>query len=210
MKYTLFTVYCLIVLVSGVRAAEETLPHLKPANEPKPFSKQDWEFLVNSCSWYCGAPEIRVSASSYLRERDGLEHLPGDAHDRKLETTWVEGAPHAGAGERRTFTFIVTTHDTTRLAVTACSIASGYQFSQKLFRQNARPRTLQLLYDGRPVALLDLKDSMGLQRFSIPKLPLPRPSRHTITFQILDVYPGGKYDDTCITEIRFDGEGDMH
>ena len=115
-----------------------------------------------------------------------------------------------GAGEKLSFEFITTKESTTNLAVTSCVIAAGHQANEKLFRQNARPKTLQLFIDGRPAALLELTDSMGLQHFNLPKVRLERPSRHTIAFQILDAYPGSKFQDTCITEINFSGEGDMH
>ncbi|HET6406262.1 MAG TPA: hypothetical protein VFG14_00135 [Chthoniobacteraceae bacterium] len=188
--------------------AKPGLSRLQPTNIAKPFTKQERQFFGGNCSWYCGAPAIRVSATSALTERNGFEHPAQHGHDRKLNTAWcVHGM---GTGEKLTFEFVTTKQDTTRLAVTSCGIVAGYQATEKLFRQNARPKTLQLFIDGRPLALLELQDSMGIQNFSLPKLRLERPSRHTISFEILDTYPGTKFQDTCITEINFSGEGDMH
>ena len=188
--------------------AEPEMPRLQPTNIPKAFTAQEREFFGGGCSWYCGAPAINVSATSALTEKNGLEHLAKYGHDHDLNTAWcVHGT---GAGEKLIFEFDTTKGDTSRLAVTSCAIVSGYQATEKLFRQNARPKTLQLFIDGRPLALLELKDSMGIQQFSLPKLRLERPSRHTISFQVLDAYPGTKFQDICITEINFSGEGDMH
>jgi hypothetical protein len=197
-------------LAAATAFAEPSLPRLQPTNTPKPFTAQQRKNFPGGCSWYCGAPAIQVSATSALEEPNGLKHPPQQAHDRNLQTVWSEGVPGIGAGEKITFEFNTTKKDVTNLAVTSCGIASGHQATEKLFRQNARPKTLQVLIDGRSVALIELMDSMGMQYFRLPKLRLQRPSRHTIAFQILDAYPGTKFPDTCITEIYFSGEGDMH
>ena len=56
------------------------------------------------CSWYCGAPPIRVSATSTFR--DGIYSFsPANAHDSKKETVWVESAEGNGIGERLIFSF---------------------------------------------------------------------------------------------------------
>jgi hypothetical protein len=197
-------------LLANFAFGEPALPRLEPTRLPKPFTTQERQYFGGGCSWYCGAPGIRVSATSTLEERNGLKHPAQQAHDSKLQTVWSEGVSGLGIGEKLSFEFITTKGDTTRLAVTSCAIAAGHQASEQLFKQNARPKTLQLFIDGRAVAFLELKDSMGMQHFALPKLRLERPSRHTIAFQILDAYPGTTFQDTCITEIQFDGEGDMH
>lgn len=128
----------------------------------------------------------------------------------QLTLDGITDALAKGEGEELTFEFITTKEDTSNLAVTSCAIATGHQATAKLFKQNARPKTLQVSIDGRPAAVLELEDSMGLQNFDLPKVRLERPSRHKIAFQIVDVYPGSEFQDTCITEINFSGEGDMH
>lgn len=210
MKQPTLPIFLANALLASLAFAEPILPRLQPTNTPKPFTAREREFFGGGCSWYCGAPPIEVSSTSVLVEPNGLKHAPQQAHDMKLQTVWSEGAPGLGTGEKLTFEFITTKQSTTNLAVTSCFVASGHQATEKLFRQNARPKTLQLFIDGRPVALLELQDSMGLQHFKLPKVRLERPSRHTIAFQILEAYPGTKFQDTCITEINFSGEGDMH
>jgi hypothetical protein len=197
----------LLLLVVTVSSGPAPLPRLEPKNEPEAIPIQVWDSQMSGCSWYCGAPLIRVSATSFLEESNELEHPPRQAHDTLIGTVWSEGAPGIGAGETISFEFVTTEKDTADLFVTSCSIAAGHQGSKELFRKNARPKTLQLLVDGRPSAIMILKDSMGLQDFDLPKLSLERPSNHKIEFKIIDVYPGTEFQDTCITEIRFGGTG---
>jgi hypothetical protein len=169
-----------------------------------------WDTFFGSCSWYCGAPQIRFVASSFLSEASGLQHPALQAHDGKMDRVWCEGAEGQGLGESLTFTFVTTEEDTTDLGVTSCAIGIGHQASKRLFRRNSRPKILEMSMDGRPVAKLKLRDVMGLQHFDFPKLRLERPSKHTISFKIIDVYPGAAYQDTCIAEVYFQGTGRMH
>ena len=202
--------YGIFVSTVAMLSAKEgaTVPRLQPTNTPKPLTTQQREHYPGGCSWYCGAPAIHVSATSALTEKNGYTHPAEHAHDHDLNTAWCSAGD--SAGEKLTFEFVTSKQDVAHLAVTSCAIYSGYQATEKLFRQNARPKTLQLFIDGHPAALLELKDSLGFQHFNIPKVSLPRPSRHTIAFQILDTYPGTRFSDICITEISFSGEGDMH
>lgn len=194
--------------LSGISLAAE-LPRLQPVRivtEPK----EGWRIFFGGCSWYCGAPKIVVSATSFLTESASLKHPPQQAHDSNMAKVWSEGVEGNGTGEMLSFTFITTEKDTTDLGVTSCAIATGHQGSNKLFRQNARPRTLELVVDGRTVAKLELQDVMGLQWFEIPKVKLARPSKHVIALKIGEVYPGSKFQDCCISEVYFQGTGQMH
>jgi hypothetical protein len=68
--------------------------------------------------------------------------------------------------------------------------------------------------DNKPYAILNLKDVKNEQLFSVDLIGYS--DRHdynallikpwyTIKFEIMEVYPGSKYQDTAITEIYFDG-----
>jgi hypothetical protein len=203
------SVLALATLLLGSKVFAAELPRLQPVrvvSEPK----EGWRIFFGGCSWYCGAPKIVVSASSFLTESESLKHPPQQAHDGNMAKVWSEGVEGNGTGEMLSFTFITTEKNTTDLGVTSCAIATGHQGSKKLFQQNARPRTLELVVDGRPVAKLELQDVMGLQRFEIPKVKFARPSKHVIGLKIGEVYPGSKFQDCCISEVYFQGTGQMH
>ena len=204
-----FSALALFALLLGSDAFAAELPRLQPVrvvSEPK----EGWRIFFGGCSWYCGAPKIVVSASSFLTESEKLKHPPQQAHDSRMESVWSEGVAGNGEGEMLSFTFITTEKDTTDLGVTSCAIATGHQGSAKLFRQNSRPKSLDLVVDGRAVARLELQDVMGLQWLEIPKVKLARPSKHVIGLKIVEVYPGSKFQDSCISEVYFQGTGQMH
>ena len=205
MKTTL-TILTLISLGSATAGPIPTLEAKRLISAPA----EGWDYFFGSCSWYCGAPAITVSASSFLTERDDLKHPANQAHDSSMGKVWCEGVKGTGIGESLTFTFKTTKKNTTDLGVTSCAIGIGHQGSERLFRENARPKVIELSMDGKPRALLQLKDTMGLQQFDMPKLALERPSEHTIRLKIVDGFPGTKFEDTCISEVYFQGTGRMH
>lgn len=203
------TTLTLLTLIFLSSALARPTPALKAKQLISPPEK-GWDYFFGGCSWYCGAPAITVSASSFLTERRGLEHPAKNAHNQSMGKVWSEGVRGTGIGESLTFTFRTTEEHTTGLGVTSCAIGIGHQGSKALFKKNARPKLLELSVDGKPKARLQLKDKMGLQQFEIPKLTLERPSTHTITLKILEVFPGTKFQDTCIAEVYFQGTGKMH
>ena len=70
-------------------------------------------------------------------------------------------------------------------------------------------KRLLMYYNDKPYAVLNLKNTMDLQRFEVGNLGnedrCEASPMWSIKFEILEVYPGDKYDDTVITEIYFDG-----
>ncbi len=68
--------------------------------------------------------------------------------------------------------------------------------------------------NGQPYAILNLKDSKQEQIFSVKPIghgnrtdhkELSKMSDRVLKFELAEVYPGEKYDDTAISEIYFDG-----
>src|SRR5690606_39458967 len=66
----------------------------------------DYAERENWCSYYCCAPEIRISASSTLEGTDSLDYIAEMAWDYNLATAWVEGGSAEGIGEGLAFEFI--------------------------------------------------------------------------------------------------------
>ena len=65
-----------------------------------------------------------------------------------------------------------------------------------------------MYYNDEPYAILNLKDTRDCQIFDVGTLGYEDKSNApawTIKFEIMEVYPGDKYQDTAITEIYFDG-----
>ena len=156
-------------------------------------------FYSGSCSWYCGGQIDSVTASSALGERYAAEK----AHDFSIVTAWVEGVEGNGEGEYLCYSFPGTCP-----RITTVLIHNGYVKNCDVWRDNGRVKKLLMYYNDEPYAILNLQDTMGLQSFDVGVLGYEDKDSApawSIKFEILEVYPGKKYEDTAITEIYFDG-----
>lgn len=166
-----------------------------------------WDVNGAACSWYCGGGPKEVKASSSLPPSKDITYGGENAHDNSYKTAWVEGVKGDGIGEYLTYTF-----DGNSPRVTDIIVVNGYVKSKNAWKNNSRVKTLKMYIDGKPYALLELKDIIGTQRFHFQpignapsnELGTDVPDR-TLKFEIVDVYKGEKYDDTAISEIYFDG-----
>lgn len=156
-------------------------------------------FYSGNCSWYCGGQIDSVTASSALADRYAAEK----AHDFSIVTAWVEGVEGNGEGEYLRYSFPGTCP-----RITTVLIHNGYVKNWDVWRDNARVKRLLMYYNDEPYAILNLQDTMGLQSFDVGVLGYEDKDSApawSIKFEILEVYPGKKYEDTAITEIYFDG-----
>lgn len=146
------------------------------------------------------------------RDRWTCKYSAHSAQDRDLSTAWCEGSTGDGIGD-----VVIVARDTKR----PLEIFSGYGKSKKLHRANGRPRSvrvyvLQADETGvtemgeihKRVRVLAKKTVELADRFGFQPLPLPAhesTNSNASTFvalEILSVYEGAKYKDTCISEIR--------
>ena len=157
-------------------------------------------FYSGKCSWYCGGQIDSVTASSALADRYAAEK----AHDFSIVTAWVEGVEGNGEGEYVKYSFPGTCP-----RITTVLIHNGYIKNRDVWRDNGRVKKLLMYYNDKPYVVLNLKNTMDLQRFEVGILGHEERSEASpawsIKFEILEVYPGEKYEDTAITEIYFDG-----
>lgn len=137
-----------------------------------------------------------AKASSVLAPADAYH--PGYLFDGRLDFGWVEGVKGPGIGESMTLTF------SAPVTLTALELWNGYQRSDDHFKKNARAKKLSVVIDGAEPIELAVKDAQGSQ-----KLLLPKPTSTTsLTFTIKEAYPGSKYDDLVLSELRvWDSEG---
>lgn len=164
------------------------------------------------CSWYCGAPPIRVSASSTFR--DGIySYSPANAHDSKKDSVWVEGAEGVGIGEKLTFAFDLTDRerypqdDDYEFGIDSVSIINGFARSEKLWKANGRVKTLRVIFDGKARGTIDLEDTAEPRWIDIPKMVFSPGRVHEVAFEIVEVYPGSEHEDTALADFFFSGFG---
>lgn len=153
------------------------------------------------CSWYCGGGPDSIFASSVLQPQQNFDYRPENIHDFSLRTAWIEGSSGNGKGEQIGFLF-----PKQSAPVTVVKIYNGYMKSERAWKDNARVKRLRLSVNGKPCMILALSDTTALQMFAIDTL-WPVTGDRLITFEILDVYPGDKFEDAAISELTFDGFG---
>jgi hypothetical protein len=146
----------------------------------------------------------------------------GRAVDGSSSTAWVEGVEGHGKGEL----IVITKLDLSK----RLEILSGFGKSQALFVANNRPKTINIhivralpaeggesqcgtfyaalkIISTSKVVLKDINQfqSLPIPAFKMENYPFQGEQRdysYWLMIEIIDVYPGTKYNDTCISEIR--------
>ena len=160
------------------------------------------DLYAGFCSWYCGGEVLSVKASSCLKPTSKFNYEAENAHDFNHESVWVEGAKGQGIGEYLVYEFAGACP-----RITTVKILNGHVKSEKAWRENSRVKKLRMYYKNEPYAILELEDSRTEQDFEVGVLG-PHDGnapKWTLKFEILEVYPGSKYQDTVISELWFDG-----
>jgi LysM repeat protein len=141
-------------------------------------------------------PLATVSASSSLRTDRWGQYQPWMAVDGARGTAWVEGVAGAGVGQWLMLTFPET------IEVHSVGLNAGYDKNADIFAKNNRIKRATLLFSNGDRVQLGLADRRGMQ--TIPLVRAPGQNIHTTTVKVVidEVYPGTKYDDTCVAEIE--------
>jgi hypothetical protein len=136
---------------------------------------------------------IPVEASSTLADGGGYSYKMSNLGDDNPGTAWVEGKDDYGIGEYIEFKGY--------LYANGIAILNGLQKNKTVFDANSRVKKIKVTINGKENCIVELEDKMGIQIF----IPLGYESgaegENFIRFEILEVYPGTKYKDTCISEI---------
>jgi hypothetical protein len=140
--------------------------------------------------------DFRICASSVLAPQGsnhyGPEHLNGTTDGG----AWCEGTSGPGAGQSVTF------HQNPANVVGKVMVTNGYARTEQTFRDNGRVKRARIETSGGAKKEIVLKDQRAPQTISFS------PSRvGWIRLTILDVYPGSRHQDTCISLFSPDIEG---
>ena len=139
-----------------------------------------------------------VTASSYLSSQGSASYRASNIKDWNHETAWVEGVKGYGIGEWIEF------HDIhVDGTLTVISILNGYVKSDRAWSENARVKRLKVYYNDRPICILELQDSRSMQAFPVQDFLGGKHYINKLRFEIMEVYPGTKYQDTVISELYF-------
>jgi hypothetical protein len=137
-----------------------------------------------------------TSASSHLPTDQGGQYQSWMATDGRLDSSWVEGVAGAGVGEWLLLTF------PGEIEVHSISLDVGYDRDADIFFKNNRIKTVTLVFSNGESLQLGFADERGMQ--TVPLVRAPGPNIETTTVQVVidEVFPGTKYDDTCLAEIE--------
>ncbi|WP_196889334.1 NADase-type glycan-binding domain-containing protein [Aureivirga sp. CE67] len=156
-----------------------------------------WDIVGEGCSWYCGA-NFTVKTSSELKASTKYNYKASNISDSSYKTAWVEGKEGSGIGETITFEF-AENHP----MIEEIIFVNGYVKSKKSWKANNRVKKMKMFLDDVFYGIIDFQDVYAEQSLKITLKQ--KTNKWRLKFEILEVYPGEKYDDTAITEIYFDG-----
>lgn len=142
------------------------------------------------------SPFAEVSASSHLPADRYGTYGPFAAIDGSEETAWVEGVPGPGVGEwiQLTFPGAIELH--------ALGFDVGFDKNADLFAKNNRIKKVTLVFSNGEQTSIEFEDTRGMQEFAMVRAPGPNVETTSVKVIIDEVYPGDRYDDTCLAEIE--------
>ena len=87
------------------------------------------------------------------------------------------------------------------------SVVNGYCHTESQWKNHGRVAKMQLMVDGQPNKIFDLEDTPYTQSLFVDSIS-PKKSGEPVelTFKILKVYPGAKYNDVSISLLTFCSE----
>ena len=156
-------------------------------------------------------------ATSFLPDqKNPTRYAPKSAVDGDPATSWVEGAEGPGVGQK----IAVAVPEGAAVITVLPGFGDSRYWSRNNRLRSARLRLYALadileaatvrwghtyMVRGLEEAVLSFSDEMRPQNSPLPKAPMKLKSneRLLVVLEILQVYPGSQWDDTCISEIHF-------
>jgi hypothetical protein len=138
--------------------------------------------------------DTRTCVSSVLAAQGRSSYGP-DQVTGLGEGAWCEGVSGPGIGQT------ITVHQKPEQVIGAMMIVNGYARTPQTFRANGRVKRAKIETSGGVVRTVTLKDTSEMEEIKVP------PSRVAwIRLTILEVYPGDRHADTCISKFYFNHE----
>lgn len=143
-----------------------------------------------------------LCVSSYLAPQSGNRYDARSISDDDIRTAWCEGVSGHGEGE------IIAFEWDNAAPLQSLWISNGYAKSDASFTRNGRVKDLTIAVWRRGAAESDYTvfqhrlDDHGVEQ--VIDMPYPNVQLDRVLIRIDSVYPGSKWQDTCINEIWTD------
>jgi len=136
---------------------------------------------------------FEITASSTLTDSSGeFSYFPGNAFDKDNTTAWVESVQGNGVGEWINFEFLKAGQ------IKGLKIFPGYAADRDVYFKNGRLKKIKIEFSNDPALEFDLVDEYALQEISFAPV-----LTDYIKIIIQDIWPGTKFNDTCLAEVEF-------
>lgn len=204
MKSSLILLFSFFIV--NAKAQDIEIPSFAPKRAGIALFEDQQAIGEGGCSLAC-AIGWKITASSTLESPSGHAYDVANLEDGQRSTAWVEGIRGSGIGQRITLTFYEPDGDDkdVKIPFHGMLITNGYSKNADVWSKNGRVKKLLVWLNSKKVCYLDLDDDLYPQEFIwTPNLVMVG-AGDVINLEIVEVYPGSKYEDTAISDIGFHG-----
>ncbi len=161
---------------------------------PVSYAKDDGSnYVSRGDQWTMAHVNYQVAASSTLLASESDSYAAANVKDMDREKAWCEGTDGAGVGEWLELKPAVAK------PLAGIEMFPGYFKSEELFRANARPKLVRVDLNGEHSFTAAVPDDRAT--CWIPIRGYGQPVK-TIRLTFLEVWPGDKFEDLCVSGIR--------
>ncbi len=156
-------------------------------------------YAIGDLDWYGLWPDsVYASSVSY---NEGVKYKVKDVAFGGLYKPWCSAE---GKAEGASVTCVFKLG---KRPIDGISVVNGYCHTESQWKNHGRVAKMQLMVDGQPYKIFDLEDTPYTQSLFIDSIS-PKKSGEPVelTFKILRVYPGAKYNDVSISLLTFCSE----
>lgn len=191
-------------------AQHSELPSFPPNRASIDLFEDQQMIADGGCSLAC-AISWELSATSTLQSEGSNNYEVSMLEDGQRSTAWVEGVKGDGVGQRITMTFLrpdgadEAGDEAIKIPFHGILLTNGYAKTPEVWSRNGRVKKLLVWLNSQRMCYLDLDDDIYPQEFLwTPNLVMVGEG-DVISLEIVEVYPGSRYEDTAISDLGFYG-----
>ncbi len=147
-----------------------------------------------------------ASATSYLDPIGTNAYHPNNVTIANRQSAWAEGVEGLGIGESIELRQMYMGPGADTLSITRFCVVNGYAKNKDIWEKNGRVKELKVYFGDAYMGTITLEDCMEPQYIDVSavNMTVNNGREAVFRFEIADVYPGTKYEDTCLTGIQIE------